>query len=370
VSEYGVRPALPFTVILHDTIDAVPRGAWDACAEGLVESWAYLRAVERSAIPGFELFYISVRAGDALLACAPAFVTDYPLETTVGGPLKTAVTATRRLWPRFLKPKLASLGSPVTEWAALAVAPTRSAEDRTALVGALIEGLMRRARERGAALLAIKDAPDAVVFVRTAAEMNGFAPMASLPEASIDLSAMTDEAGYWASLSKATRKDLRRKLKGGSAVRIERSRDLAPLAADIDRLYAATRARSDLQFEVLDHRYFQAVLDELGGDAALFLFRLDGAVIAFTLLIERGGVMIDKYYCADDRGAAFNLYFVSWIHHIRYAIARGVRRFEAGQSLYEPKLRLGCALEPTTIYFRHRHPVLNAALKLASRVFG
>ena len=288
----------------------------------------------------------------------------------MGGPLKTAVTATRRLWPRFLKPKLASLGSPVTEWAALAVAPTRSAEDRTALVGALIEGLMRRARERGADLLAIKDAPDAVVFVRTAAEMNGFAPMASLPEASIDLSAMTDEAGYWASLSKATRKDLRRKLKGGSEVRIERARDLAPLAADIDRLYAATRARSDLQFEVLDHRYFQAALDELGDDAALFLFRLDGAVIAFTLLIERGGVMIDKYYCAEANGAAFNLYFVSWIHHIRYAIARGVRRFEAGQSLYEPKLRLGCALEPTTIYFRHRHPVLNAALQLASRVFG
>jgi predicted N-acyltransferase len=361
---------LDLLIQLHDTIDEIPRGAWDACAEGLVESWAYLRAVERSAITGFALFYISVREGDALLACAPAFVTDYPLETTVKGPLKAAAEAARRLWPRFLKPKMASLGSPVTEWAALAVAPTRSAVDRTALVGALVEGLMRRARERGAGLLAIKDAPDGFGFVRRAAEINGFAPMTSLPQAVLSLSAMTDEAAYWANLSKATRKDLRRKLKRGSQVLVERAHDLAPLAADIDRLYAATRARSDLQFEVLDHRYFQAVLDELQDDAALFVFRLGGAVIAFTLLIERGGVMIDKYYCADDRGAAFNLYFVSWIHHIRYALARGVRRFEAGQSLYEPKLRLGCALEPTTLYFRHRNRALNGALKLASRWFA
>jgi predicted N-acyltransferase len=361
---------LDLVIQLHDTIDDVPRGAWDTCAEGLVESWAYLRAVERSAIPDFELFYISVREGDAVVACAPAFVTAYRLETTVSGPLKTAAAAVRRLWPQFLKPKLVSLGSPVSEWAALAVAPTHSSEDRAALVVALVEGLRRRARERGAGLLAIKDAPDALSFVRMAAEINGFAPMRSLPQAALNLSGITDEAAYLASLSKATRKDLRRKLKRGAGVRIERVRDLAPLAADIDRLYGATRARADLQFEVLDHRYFQAVLDELQDDAALFVFRVDGAMIAFTLLIERGGVMIDKYYCADDRGAAFNLYFVSWIHHIDYALAQGVRRFEAGQSLYEPKLRLGCALEPTTLYFRHRNRALNGALKLASRWFA
>ena len=151
---------------------------------------------------------------------------------------------------------------------------------------------------------------------------------------------------------------------------MERVRDLAPYAARIDQLYAATRARAEMSFETLSWRYFQAVLDEMGEDAACFLYSVQGEVIAFNLLIGGGGVMVDKYFCAGLRGREFNLYFVSWMHNLRYALSRGAARLVAGQACYEPKLRLGCDLEPTVIYFRHHLAPVNAALRFASRYLG
>ncbi|MFX6778495.1 hypothetical protein ABTH52_19910, partial [Acinetobacter baumannii] len=88
-------------------------------------------------------------------------------------------------------------------------------------------------------------------------------PMSSLPTAILELEGLNDLDGYLAQLSHATRKDLRRKLRG-ARVTAERVRDLRPYAEAVDRLYAATRARAAMQFEALSWRYFQGVLDRMG----------------------------------------------------------------------------------------------------------
>ncbi len=352
---------------LHQSIAEIRREEWDACAPGHAEGWAYLHAAERASIPGFDLFYVSVREVGRLVACAPGFVTDYGLDTTVQGPVKAATQAIRKLMPRLLTLRLASLGSPVTQDARLCVAPGRSPDEEQALYEALIDGLRRQADLKKARLTAIKDIPESLASARKAAASRGLIAMSSLPEAALDLSDIHDEDAYWASLSASTRKDLRRKLKKAKDVQIERVADIRPYAADIDALYAATRARSELQFEVLDHRYFEAVLEEMGECAAFFLYRVEGRIIAFNLMVESKGALVDKYFCSSEDGAAYNLYFVSWLHNVRYAISRGVQRLEAGQSTYEPKLRLRCRLEPTTIFFQHGGRMVNAALRLASQ---
>lgn len=355
------------TVTLHDRIGNVFSAEWDALFAGEAEGWAYLAAVEDAAIPGFELFYVAVRREGRLVAAAPGFITDYRLDTTVQGPARVVTDAIARLAPNILRLKLISLGSPVTETACIGV--LSSEPDGALLVAALYEGLESKARAQGIGLIAVKDIPaDFSDAVRAAggAKLN---PMSSLPTAVLDLDGVSDLESYLASLSHATRKDIRRKLKG-SAVAVERVRDLTPHAEAIDHLYASTRARAAMQFEALSSGYFQAVLDRMGESAALFLYRLGDEVIGFSLLVGSNGVWIDKYFCTDERGPPNNLYFVSWIETVKFVLASGGRRLVAGQTAYETKLRFGCRLEPTTIFFRHRFPPVNAMLALASRFLG
>ena len=281
--------------------------------------------------------------------------------------MRPVVSALAKALPFLMRLRLASLGSPVTETAALGVLP---GQPRPQLIAALYEGLERKAKADGVRLLAVKDVPNAQFDARGAARTAGLNPMSSLPAAVLDMAGITSEEAYWERLSYSTRKDFRRKLKKAGGIGIERLTDLAPHANDIDRLYEATRARSDLQFERLTWRYFQAVLEQMGDDAALFLYSAGGEAIGFNLLIGSGGAWVDKYFCADARGPEHNLYVVSWLQNVRFAMSRGAHRLVAGQTAYEVKLKFGCRLEPTTIFFRHRWWAANAILALASRYLG
>lgn len=340
---------------------------WDALYPGEPEGHAYLSAVEEAAIPGFELFYVTVRRGGRLVAAAPGFITDYRLDTTVQGPARALTDTVYKVAPRLLSLRLISLGSPVTETASVGLAPGEP--DRTTLVAAVLEGLEQKARAAGIGLIAIKDMPNTVVEAFAAAREARLNPMSSLPTAILELGGVCDLDAYLAGLSHATRKDLRRKLRG-SPVTVERVRDLGSHAETIDRLYAATRARAAMQFEALSWRYFQGVLDRMGEDAALFLYRLEGEAIGFSLLVGSSGVWVDKYFCADDRVTEHNLYFISWIETVKFVLSVGGHRLIAGQTAYDTKLRLGCRLSPNTIFFRHRFPPINAALAVASRYLG
>lgn len=340
---------------------------WDALYPGEPEGHAYLAAVEDAAIPGFELFYVTVRRNGRLVAAAPGFVTDYRLDTTVQGPVRRLTDVLYRVAPRLLSLRLISLGSPVTETASIGVAPGEP--DPSGLVGSVLEGLERKAGAARIGLIAIKDMPNSFVEALAAAREARLNPMSSLPTAILELEGLNDLDGYLAQLSHATRKDLRRKLRG-ARVTAERVRDLRPYAEAVDRLYAATRARAAMQFEALSWRYFQGVLDRMGENAALFLYRLDGEPIGFSLLVGSDGVWVDKYFCTDDRGPEHNLYFVSWVETVKFVLSTGGRRLIAGQTAYETKLRLGCRLSPTTIFFRHRFAPINAVLAVASRYLG
>jgi predicted N-acyltransferase len=173
--------------------------------------------------------------------------------------------------------------------------------------------------------------------------------------------------GYLGGLSRATRRDLRRKVKGAGRLRIEVRRDLAGLETRVLELYRQTRARSDLQFEDLSCAYFTGVLRALGERAFCVLYFDETELIGFNLLLQDGETQLDKYFCMEsDRGPAHNLYFVSWLTNVGICLEGGLKRYQAGQAGYETKLRLGCRLRGADMYFRHRRPLVNRALKWAA----
>jgi predicted N-acyltransferase len=352
---------------IHRSIHEIGKWRWDACFPGAVEGFDYLAAVEAAGLPGFDWRYVTVSRDGEILACAPGFITDYSLDTTLTSFGRSLVAATRRLAPRAFTLRLASLGSPCTEDVSVGFSPGLPREARSLVLARLISAFEAEAAGAGCGLLAVKDAPSGLRDAwRQPLQVAGYLPQPGLPTAVLDLP-FDDLDGYLASLSHATRKDLRRKLKVLPRLRIEVRHDLGGCEPRILELYRQTRARADMQFEDLTLAYFEGVLQRMGERALSVLYFEGDELVGYNLLLQDHGTLLDKFFCSDTvRGPELNLYFVSWVTNVRLALERGLDRYQSGQGAYETKLRLGSRLIGADMHFRHRRPLVNRALQWAA----
>jgi hypothetical protein len=107
------------------------------------------------------------------------------------------------------------------------------------------------------------------------------------------------------------------------------------------------------------------------GRASAVLYWQGDTLIAFSIILEAPGRLVDKYLGMSGAAiAAVSPYYTSWLTNVATCQIAAIPLYHAGQSLYAPKLRLGCRLEENSLYFRHRNPVLNVLLRLIAPVFS
>lgn len=352
--------------VVVTSIETIGAAAWNAFLPDETEGYDYHRAVEIAGIPGFALLWIVVRDGERMVGFAPAFVTSYRLDATVQGYWKRVTEAVSRVLPSLLVCHMACLGSPAAESCMVGLAPGLDAADRDVVLATILRALRQLSRVHGAGLVAIKDVPEKNAALRAAVAAAGFARLSGLPTARLDIVHATVEA-YIASLSAATRKDMRRKLKAAAAITIERRAQIDDVLPRVMALYHGTLSRSELRFETLPPGYFSGVLAGSGGQASCFLYWHGQDLLAFNLVLHDGRQLVDKFFCMDAvEGRRFNLYFLSWMTNVRFCIEQGIGALVAGQACYGPKLRLGSSLGTNWLFFRHRHGPIHAALRLAA----
>lgn len=359
-----------------ESVADVEAAAWDACLPGETECHAYYRACEAAAAASG----VGLRAGAAVVtlqgevvAVAPFFRLDYRLDTPLQGGMGRVGAALFRCLPGLVTVKALCVGSPYAERCHLGFAPRLDAAGRASAFRCLVEALQRQALAERAHLVVWKDLAPAQEADAIVLSQAGFARLGSLPVAVLDLP-FRDENAYLASLSSATRKDIRRKLAKAGDVRIEFRTQIDGLAGDIDALYEATRAQSGLDYgdlELLPPGYFAEVSRALGERAVFALYWIGDELAAFNLLLIEADRVIDKflgmrYPLARDH----NLYVVSWMANIRFCFDRGIRLFQSGQTAYASKLRFGSRLVPSALYVRHRNASLQWALRSLSPWLG
>ena len=342
-------------VTAHASIDSIAAADWNRLFPHELEDHAYLHAIERAGLAGFRYLYFAVREGDQLLAAAPAFVTDYRLDTTVQGGLRRVTESLANVFPRLLRIPMLSLGSPVTERCRVGFAPDSTPEQHAAWLDAILAEMEAIAAKEKFGMLAVKDAPLDEPSWQKVCPRHGLRALPGLPGATLDIP-WHDLDGYFESLGASTRKDLRRKWRAGAALKIEWRTDLDGIAGDVQRLYRKTLAKAELSFEELTPAYFENVLRDMPGRAFCVTYSEDGKLLAFNLVLRDSGRLLDKFlgmdYAAMDR---YNLYHVSWLENIRYCIEHGIGVYESGQGLHAEKRRLGSTLHANALWYRHRN---------------
>ena len=355
--------------VVADSIEAFGRDEWNRLFPDELEDWSYYRAVERSGLADFAWVYFGVREDGRLRAAVPAFVTDYELDTTVTGALRHVTDALSRAFPRLLRQRMLALGSPVAETCHLGFEPGTSAADQAQILDAILARAETYAREQRVQMFAAKDssASQDALWAHSA-KLQGMRRQPGLPTAFLDV-CFDNLDEYLASLSRATRKDMRRKLKAGAELRVEWRTNVDDIAPEIMRLYTSTYANAQLSFEELTAEYFRAVLAELGERASCVAYWLGEKLVAFNLVLHDGKRLLDKFLGMDYAYAhEYNLYFCTWFENIRYCIQHRIPLYQSGQGLHVVKLRLGSRLEANWLWYRHRNRLLDAILSIIERV--
>ncbi|MFS8045239.1 GNAT family N-acetyltransferase [Rhizobium sp. BR 314] len=356
----------------HSSIRSIGRDAWNACFHDQVEDYDYLLTIEEAGIAGFEWRYITVVEDGRVSAAMPAFLCLYALDTTLEeGGLRRAVRRVQGIFPKFLKLRLACLGSPCTETGAVGFHPDVPQERRSALFTELVSFFERFAATERCSLVGLKDIPEPTsAEFGTALSTRGYASIGGLPTAWLDVDFKTIDE-YLARLSSGTRKDMRRKMKSFEQVRVEIRTEFGEFLPQVMALYHDTRNRSDWQFEELTADYFQGILDRMGGRSYCAFYFAEDTLLAANLIVHDDRIAIDKFFCMDgEKGRPYNLYFLSWFTNLRYCLDHGIRRYQSGQAYYENKVRLGSKLTANAMFFRHRNPVLQGLLRLVSPLFS
>jgi predicted N-acyltransferase len=352
-----------------DTINAFTREQWDALFPGRLERYDYLAATEAAGLKGFQWRYVVAEDNGRLIAAAPAFLTDYALDTTLAGWARRVVNGLRHLSPRLLILRLACMGSPCTETLEVGFAEHVDAGRHASVLSGLLQAFERHAHESRCSLLAMKDAPaqQSDLWQRVAAPA-GYQAVPGMPstELAIRFASIDD---YLGRLTQGTRRDMRRKLRARTAIRVERRRNIDDVIESVARLYAATRDRADLKFEELTPSFFQGVLARVPGAFCTLYFAGD-ELLAMNLLLEDDVTLLDKFFCMSAAGRDYNLYFLSWFCNVEYCLVRGLIRYLSGQAGYANKLRLGSTLSGTSMYFRHRNRLFNGVLRAVAPILG
>ena len=290
------------------------------------------------------------------------FSTDFDLTTTLEPPLRQAIDRlpvpqrVRRLW----RPRVLFAGTTVTEYL-----PAPRALDPETLVA--LKDIPRDSpllsAEENAAAARLREACRRCGFVIVSGQALAYVPLD-----------FASEAAYLDMLSRARRKDLRRKLRSRSLLEIAELRTGDPAFADekfldeLFRLYGNVYTQSLVHFDELTRPFLAALFR--GDDGVVFLYRLAGVLIGYNLCFVHDGRLIDKYVgFSYPQARCANLYFVSWFHNLQWARRHGLREYVAGWTDPEVKSALGARFTFTDHAVYIRNPALRFALRRLRRCF-
>ncbi len=342
---------------------------WQRLLPNCLEAYHYHLAFDLGNVEGFRTGYISILKDAEVVCIAPFFITDYALDTTVQGAMKTFTRSINKWLPRLMTLRLLCVGSPVTDSAQIAYDKNILMDSE--IIRQLSLTLDAVAETEGASVIAFKDILERdATLLRPLLVAHGYSCVDNMPVARNAIN-FKDLDAYFASISASTRKDLRRKLKKFDQIRIEEYDGMPPHLEKIYQLYLNCYEKSELKFEKLTLAFFESLATVMASQCRFVLYYLDEKLIGFNCLLIGNGVMLDKYIGMDYiYSTQVNLYSLAWLHKIKMCIRDGFHTMQSGQAAYDVKLSFGASLEQTYILFKHRNRFINPLLKLAARVLA
>jgi predicted N-acyltransferase len=343
---------------------------WKRALGSKCKDHRYYEIVEETIKSGFDHRYLLVEdVSGSVRAVQPVFFVRQNLVEGVPGQVRSIVEGIRKVFPRFLTMRVLMVGCA----AGAGDIGASDKQDEPWVARALEATLPIYAKHNKASLVVFKDFPASYRSAMETLVANGYARIPSMPMTRLALP-YTNWDDYFATLSKATRKDLRRKFRKSeraSKIEMEVVHDVTPFVNEIYPLYLAVHERSPLKFETLTKDYFCGVAQRMPDHARFFIWRQDRKIVAFSFCLVCGDAIYDECIGLDYNVALdLHLYFYTLRDIISWALPQGLRHYYSNPLNYEPKLHLDCELVPLDLYVMHTNPLLNSIFRRMVKYLG
>jgi hypothetical protein len=347
----------------------VPMEFWARGFSDTPKDFQYYELIEQTMGWAFEYRYLAVfDETERPIALQPLVLTIQDLAVSANETLLRVIAKLRTLWPRFLQSRMALAGCLVGEGKIGAI---ESVEVAIPLVA---EALEKYARDQGISLVAFKDFPTEMRPAFSWLNRVGYARVAGFPPLTLELNFASFDEYMAIQLSRATRKNLRRKFRAAAdaspPLALEVWTEAEEIIDEIYPLYLAVAQTSAIQFEVFTREYFLEAGRYSPGKFRYFIWRQGSRAVAFSFCTIWNGTLYDNDIGLDYTVAyELNLYYVTFRDLLNWALANGLRRYASAPFSYDPKLRLRLQLQPVDVYVKHTSPWVNPLIKGLALLF-
>ncbi len=344
--------------------------AWKRAFRNKCKDHRYYEIIEETLEGDFEHHYLVLEdnAGN-VRAVQPVFFVRQNLVEAMPGKIRSVVDLVRKKFPRFLTMRVLMVGCA----AGAGDLGACDEKDQTWVAKALSASLRNYARQNRASLVILKDFPAKYRPVLEIFSSNDYARIPSMPMTRLALH-YHDWDEYFRTLSKATRKDLRRKFRKAERapkIDIEVVRDITPHVDEIHPLYLQVHERSPLKFETLTKNYFRAIGQRMPERARFFVWRQSSKIIAFSFCLVCNDTIYDECIGLDYSVALdLHLYFYTLRDIISWSLQQGLKYYYSNPLNYGPKLHLRCELVPLDLYVTHTRALLNPIFRRIIKYLG
>jgi hypothetical protein len=360
VSKRHKRLALRTRVV--NKITRIPAADWNSVYPDVLESYNFYRTLDEAGLDQFSLFYIAVYDRKTPVAATACFIMNYPLDTSINGPLRRATNSIKKLLPNIFSLKAVICGMPMGQ------GKIGISKDTGPVMDVILRRLEQIAKKNKAAIIAFKDFDRDYTKILDPLKERGFAKFDSLPTTMLNVW-YRDFEEYLMTLSSASRYDLRRKFKKIDGhvnfdFKIVDAIDGDELL-DMYKLYLDIVAKHDMGFELLPIEFFRNIATNMPGQTKYFLWKIDGKLVMFLFGLVSKDMFIDYYVGLDySITGKYHLYFVKFRETLNWCIANRIKHYEMGITGYEPKRRLGFDFVPLYLYVKLRNRALRPAFNL------
>ena len=363
-------PEQTYSIRFVSGADAVPADLWTSAFPRSLEGGWWFAALEQSGLEDqFEFFYALILHDGSPVGVAPLFAMRIEVEFLVPRALVPFLAWLGRIVPALSAPRGLFIGSPCSDEGAIGLLP--GADRRQALL-ALQQALETEAARRDLSLIIWKDFPASYdADLSALAEALGLFRMVGFPGTMLRLPNGSKQ-DYFAALKSSRRHQLRKKLKRSmqsSALDVEViQRPDARTLDEIVALFGQTRARAKTSFEELGRPFFERIAQEPVAHFIILRERQTGRAVAFQLVFALGDRVINKYIGIDyQTPSEWFLFFRLFDAAVDWALARGAKSIQSGQTGYRAKVEQGHTLYPLTVYARHRSPMLHGICRMVAK---
>ncbi len=351
------------TVEWVESAQKISEALWQEYFPAHLEGRFWYLALEKAGLDDqFRFFYALVKRNHEIVAIAPAFLMDVPIELVAPEAVARVLRLIVPLLPSLGYQRTLFVGSPCADECTIGL---RKDVELSDLVFSLQTALEKKAAVLKAPMIVWKDLPDSYKNAMSLlCEHKDMFRMVSFPGTVVELSSSSIE-DYYKNLKGSRRHNLKKKLK--------RSKELISLSAsviqnpdqntltEIFALFWQTYEKGKTKFEKLNKEFFEIIAGDEKSWFVLVRETSSQQLVAFMLCFRLGDQVINKFIGIDyQRPAQWYLYFRLWEFALQWVLTQHCRRFQSGQTGYRAKIDVGHRLTELTNSCKHRNPVINA----------